>query len=226
MKNGRKWSLMLGLCAGVIGAYFATRAYRDAKSDCPPFRPRRVYGNWRALVEAFSALWHHPEDLRSLRENRRISRSLASKMMLSMTGVNGGNHGGSRAKYAMRQGLSESQVESLARGEVEHATVEEAPALFFSRQYSERRGETDRDLVQGLVDTYGARTAHDLMTYIRLVAFTEQAGNTVDAFVSRVLGQPSPDTTLLGELCTLGALVLGVMPLVPALIARAWTCPR
>lgn len=225
MKNGRKWYMMLGLCAGAVGAYLAARAYRDAKTDCPPFR-RRVYTDWRALIEAFGAFWHHPEDLRSLRENHRVNSSLAAKMMLSMTGVSGAHHRGAPARYAVRQGLSEGQVDSLVRGEVEHATVEEAPALFFARQYAERRGETDRDLAQGLVDTYGARTAHDLMTYIRLVAFTDQAGNTVDAFVSRLLGQPSPDTSLLGEVCVLGILVLGIMPLVPALIARTWTCSR
>ena len=134
-KRGRWWSV-LGLTAGVAGACLLAKLYRVAKASCPPFR-RRVYGDCQELLDAFASFWRNPGDLASLRSNPRIDRRFVDEVMLAVTGVNGGHlRPNAYTRYALRRGLSSEAVASLSRGEVEHATVDQAPALYFARHYS------------------------------------------------------------------------------------------
>jgi len=217
--------MALGMVAGVGGSYLAAKAYRKAKAKCPPFS-KRVYRSSDELVEAFGEFWRAPGVLRSIRDNSRIDLALAEKIMLAVTGVNGGRHCSYvHARHAMRVGISREEVEALLRGEFEYATVDQAPALFFAQHYAERRGHPDPDLVQRLVDTWGESGARDLVAYIRLVTMGNLVGNTVDALASRVLGQPSPDTTLRDELSVLAVFVFGVLPVMPLLMLCAALAP-
>ncbi|MGI5916758.1 MAG: hypothetical protein ACOX9A_09970 [Anaerolineae bacterium] len=220
MKNKGLW-LALGLGIGAAGSYYLLKTRHKVRTQCPPFR-KRVYSDSREMIEAFGDLWHRPEDIRSLRENGAIGHPLVDKIMLAVAGANGsGSLKRAHMRYAMRHGLNQAEIESLLRGEVEHATVDEAPALFFARHYVETGGHPDPDLVQRLVDTHGARTARDIITCIRLLTFAGLVGNTVDALVSRILGRPSEDTTLSGELGVVTTFSLGVLPLLLVLGVRS-----
>ena len=222
MKSRHTGLALLGLVAGTTGAYWAARAYRRARVNCAPFR-RRVYRSSREVIESFGALWHNPAALYSLRSNPDIRQSLVEKIMLAVSGASGSPFPrASHARHVIRRGLSPDETESLLRGEVNHATVDEATALFFARQYAESQGQPDPDLVQGLISTYGQRTASDLITCIRLVTLGSLVGNTFDAFLSRLLGKPSPDSTLGGEVAALATFLLGIAPLSPALVFRAY----
>ena len=53
------------------------------------------------------------------------------------------------------------------------------------------------------MEHYGSTTARDLLTLIRLITMTNLIGNTFDALLSRILGQPSPDSTLRNEVAIL-----------------------
>ena len=217
--------MVLGMIAGVGGYYLAAKAYRKAKAECPPFT-KRVYTNSDELVEAFGEFWRAPGVLRSIRDNARIDRALAEKIMLAVSGVSGCRYCTyAHTRYAMRAGISREEVEALLRGEFEYATVDQAPALFFAQHYAERRGHPDPDLVQRLVDTWGESGARDLVAYIRLVTMGNLVGNTVDALASRVLGHPSPDTTVRDELSVLAVFVFGVLPVMPLLMLCAALAP-
>jgi hypothetical protein len=221
MKNKGLWLTLFGLGIGAAGSYYLVKTRHEVQQHGPPFR-KRVYGQSREMIDAFGELWHRPEDIGSLRENRAIGHPLADKIMLAVAGANGsGSLGQMHVRYAVQQGLSLDEAQSLLHGQVAHATVDEAPALFFARHYAETQGHPDPDLVQRLVDTYGSRTARDIMTYIRLLTFTSLVGNTVDALISRLMGCPCADSTLSGELGVVTVFSLGVLPLAPALAVRA-----
>jgi alkylhydroperoxidase/carboxymuconolactone decarboxylase family protein YurZ len=210
---------------GAVGAYLLSRAYLRARETQPLFH-KAVYEDKESVLSAFRSLWQHPAALKSLWTNPRIDHPFAEKMMLAVTGAHGDAfYARAHVNYALQQGLTREEVESLLRGEVEHATVDEAPALFFARHYVEQGGEPDRDLVGRLIDAYGRRTARDIITYVRLVTFTNLMGNTIDGFVSRVLGQPALATTLAGELSTLAVFFFGMVPLMPFLALRAVLAP-
>lgn len=216
---------MLGVGLGAAGAYLLAKAYVDAQKRQPSFQ-KEVYKSEEGMLEAFRALWRDPEALKSLWTNPYIDRPLAKKMMLAVVGAHDDQFcARAHIGYALRQGLAEEEIESLLRGEVEHATVDEAPALFFARHYVEQGGDPDPDLVQRLVDAYGWRTARDIITYVRLVTFVNLVGNTLDALVSRVLGEPSSSSTLASELSTVAIFSFGIVPLFPVLALRAALTP-
>jgi len=221
MKKHRGLVTLLGLTAGAIVVREAVKAYTKARSACPPFR-RRIYSNERHLIDAFTDIWQHPERLVSLRRNSTITRDFAEKLMLTVTGVNGCRYCTYlHSWYGARQGLSAREVTSLLSGDVEHARVDEAPALFFAQQYAEKAGQPDDDLVHRLVDEYGPETARDIVTLIRLMTVGNLVGNTFDALVSRGLGRPAAGSTLRSELLVLGMFCFGIAPLAPVLTLRA-----
>lgn len=224
----RGWWPLFGVALGAVGAYGLARAYRRARAACPPFR-RRVYADPRALVAAFGRLWQRPERLAALRANEQLTPALLAKLALAVAGAHGAPAGrGPLARYAQAQGLNAEQIASLVRGEMAYATVEEAPALYFARRWAEEDGRVEAELVQRLEETYGPRTAADLLTALELITLVHRVGNTADALVSRLLGQPSPKTTLADELAVLAVALLGLAPLFPVLLLRAaWPdrCP-
>lgn len=224
-EDKRAWWAILGVGLGAAGAYLLARSYLKAREGQPPFH-KAVYEGKESALEAFKVLWRDPGALKSLWTNRRIDHPFAEKMMLAVTGAYGDEcYSLAHINYALRHGLTRKEVESLLRGEVEHATVDEAPALFFARHYVEQRGGPDPDLVQRLVDAYGRRTAKDVITYIRLISFASLTGNTLDAFVSRMLGRPALSTTVADELSMLVVFAFGMVPLIPVLAVRAALAP-
>jgi AhpD family alkylhydroperoxidase len=221
MKSKHFWLTTCGVAIGVVGSYLAARAYRKARASCPPFG-RRIYTDSRALIEDFGAFWRHPEVLVSLRANEQVSPQLASKVMLTVTSANGCRSCGyAHSRYAERQGLLPEEIQSLLLCEMQHATVDEATALFFAQDYAQQQGEPAQDMVQRLVDSYGLKTARDIVTLVQAVTVANRVGNTLDALLSRCLGQPAPNSSLPSELTVLATFALGIVPLIPLLAWRA-----
>ena len=221
MKRRSPWLTLFALIGGAAGSYYMAQAYQKARAGCPPFRKRTLTSR-EQLLDAFGWVWRHPEALRSLHENREITSALARKMALAIAGANGNRYAGStRMLAALSQGLARDESESLLRGELAYATASEAPAIVYARRYAEQQGEPEADIVQQLAAQYGARTAQDIITCVRLITLASLVGNTFDALVSRALGQPSATTTLAEELAILLMFGFGMGPLVQVLAWRA-----
>ena len=144
---------------------------------------------------------------------------------MAISGINGSRLlGSAQARYAAQQGLSDTEISSLLRGEISYATADEAPALVVAQHYAEENGHPDVDMVHRLEATYGNDMARDLLVYMRLVTFANLVGNTIDALWSRILGCPSPESSLRSELAVVALMVFGVAPLVPVLAVRSMLC--
>ena len=212
---------MVGLVAGAAAYYLAFKAHRKATLTCPPFR-KRVYSHPRELVDAFGEFWRHPDYLRALRASEQIDHPLAKKMMLAVTSVNDSRSSSyAHTRYALDQELSEEEVEVLLGGDVGHATVQEAPALLFAQYHAEHRGQPNAEVMRRLVEAYGSQGARELVSLVRLITMGTLVGNTFDALISRLLGRPSPDSTLGGELSVLGVFLFGIVPLAPLAALRS-----
>ena len=142
--------------------------------------------------------------------------------MLAVAGAQG-NTTCSRAhlRYARREGLSREKAESLLSGDLEHATAGEAPGLYFVRHFVEREGVPEPDVLRETVAHYGERTAHDIVIFARIASLVNLVGNTLDALISRCLGQASQDTTLQQEASVVLVAFFGLLPLSPILALRA-----
>ncbi len=216
---------ILGTAVGLAGSYWLAQAYQQARKSCPPFS-RRSYTDVQQMIADVRAIWLAPHDLITLRNDARISHPLLEKIMLAISGTNGSRFlGSAQARYAAQQGLTDTEISSLLRGEISYATADEAPALVVAQHYAEEKGHPDEDMVRRLEATYGSEMAKDLIVYMRLVMFASLVGNTIDALWSRILGCPSPESNLRSELAVVALVAFGVVPLVPVLALRSIRCP-
>lgn len=204
--------------AGVLGAYVGYRVAAHAldriRAELPPFT-RRTLSSQQQMVRMFEALWRHPEALALMRSNPIVAPPLTDRIVAEIRGALGGAR--PRAGHWVYHVLGGQATRPLPDPEA----VDAPEVLAFARQYAETWGAPHPDLIDRLRERYGARTARDLTTFVRLATLGVLIGNTLDALVSRCLGRPSPYTTLGQELRILATFALGIVPLIPVMFLRA-----
>jgi hypothetical protein len=75
-------------------------------------------------------------------------------------------------------------------------------------------------MVHKLVETYGPETASHIRAHIRMITLGNLVGNTFDALLGRLRGQPTEGSSLGSEVATLGLLVLATPVLAVAMGAQ------
>jgi AhpD family alkylhydroperoxidase len=145
-------------------------------------------------------VFRHMDDMRAAAENGAVDHAFAEKIMLAVTRVNGCrwcNYGHTQA--ALAAGVSETEIQQLMAQELGAFPEEEAVALAFAQHYAESGDQPDPAAWQRVVDFYGPEAANSIMAYIRMITFGNLYGNTFDALLARLQGNPSPDSTLIDE---------------------------
>ena len=210
----------MGVAIGAAGAYRLAHAYRKARATCPPFARRAQVGP-RSLIASFEHYWNNPNELASLWQNPLFDPLFVGKLLLVLAGAQGSRTcSATHLRVARRIGLTRDQAESLLDGELGQSTVREATALHFAREFVARDGSLELDLATPLREYYGEDAARDVVTCVRVLIVLNYVANTLDALTSRLLGQPSRDTTLRDELSVLSVAAFGIVPLLPCLALR------
>jgi AhpD family alkylhydroperoxidase len=167
-------------------------------------------------------LFAHLDELHAAVARRRITRPFAEKIMLAVTHVNGCRYCSyAHASLALQAGVSEVELRDLLRGEFGQVPESELMALLFAQHYAEQADRYDAAAWQRLQDAYGAAAAGDILTHIRLITFANLYGNTFDAVLARLKGQPAAGSRFFDEIVVLlaGATLVPVGLLI-GLIAR------
>lgn len=213
MKRER-WLLgALGLVAGYVGYRVAASALAQVKAAMPPFT-RQTLHDQQEMLQMFRALWRHPEALAQMRSNPVVAPPLTDQIVREIQGALGGARPKAGEWMYTLGGVAQRDA---GRGPV--GDVSEVLAL--ARQYAETRGNPHPDLVDRLAADLGARTARDLITFVRLATLGVLVGNTADAVLSRALGRPAPHSSLGQELRILATFLFGIVPLLPVMSLRA-----
>ena len=133
-----------------------------------------------------------PDSLRAAMRGGRVSKPFAEKIMLAVTQVNGCRwcHY-AHARIALTAGVSAAELRSLMALALGDFPQEEAVALAFAQHYAESADRPDPAAWRRVVDAYGAPTAADILTLIRMITIGNLLGNTFDAFLSRLQGSPT-----------------------------------
>ena len=143
---------------------------------------------------------HLPEILEAVR-SRSVSRKFAEKIMTVITAVNGcvycqWFHG----KLALSNGISKEELSDLVNLQFQsHASPEEAPALIYAQHFAETDRNPEPEMTQKLVEFYGPKTTSHILVFIRLIYFGNLAGNTWDAVISRIRGDPAENSSRIFE---------------------------
>jgi len=173
---------------------------------------------WR---DFFTVIRHIPDFIDSVR-SRRISHKFAEEIMMVITQVNGCRYCSYvHSKSALMCGVSEQELIKLLVLQTDDFPEEEAVALTFAQHYAESGCNPHPEVERRFGDYYGLHASQDIMNFIRVLTMSNLAGNTVDAFLSCLKGQPAKSSNPISEFI----LVLLFTPVTLPLIGRLRSTP-
>ena len=166
---------------------------------------KRTFG----LDEMYHDFVFLPRALRLLAENRRdhtVDERFLKRLQLAVTEVSGcAACSYEHAKMALRQGMSGEEIASFLSGADSFVTPEEAKAIVFAQHFADTSGCPQAEAFEVLVDTYGDKAAHVMLSAVQVMLAGNMLGIPLSAFQSRRRGKPYPDSSLTYELGILAA---------------------
>jgi AhpD family alkylhydroperoxidase len=162
---------------------------------------RRTYRFREFLADSFGVLVRLPLIVRA-RVRRRVSNSFESKLMLTVTAVNGCRYcAWVHSGLASRRHVAPEEVRALLAGAIDRPVGDdEASGLLFAQHYAQRDRRPDSEAVARLRDAYGRETADEIMLILRIISLGSLSGNTFKSFLERVRGAGSGGPGLWDEL--------------------------
>ena len=152
--------------------------------------------------DAWDIIVHLPQILSAL-VSRRVSQDFAEGLMLTASQVNDCRYCSYfHSRMALYSGLTHAQILDLVRQDYRRVPNNQLVGLAFAQHFTETR--LSRTLapesVSRLEAYYGVQTSRDIINLLRLINAANLAGNSVDAFLCRWQGSPSPDGHPISEL--------------------------
>jgi AhpD family alkylhydroperoxidase len=149
--------------------------------------------------------------------NEKISRAFIEKIMSVTTAVNGCTYcTWYHAKLAVESGISDDEVKNMLNLQFQaDASDFELTALLYAQHYAETNRNPDEEMTAKLVADYGEETATHILLFIRGIFFGNLLGNTWDAVLSRLKGNPAENSSVIFEIFFF---LLTFMVMIPAMI--------
>lgn len=142
---------------------------------------RKRYYSPGAFVRATGDLLGHSPALVRTGLRRRVSRALAEKIWLVVTGVNRCRYCAfAHTRLALRQGLSRAEIAALLACDLARVPAEEAIALAFAQHYAATGGQPGAAAHYRLQAAYGQQGGQDIVNYLRLIQWANLTGNMVE----------------------------------------------
>jgi AhpD family alkylhydroperoxidase len=167
---------------------------------------------YRAFVMIPSAL----TKLIGNKKKKLVDKDFIERLQLAVTEVNGCAACSYAHTYmALKQGMSNEEIDSFLSGDGKFINQEEAKAIVFAQHYADSRGFPKIDAYKSIIDEYGDIKAKIILSAIQLMFAANIYGIPYSAFQSRLKGKPYKDSSLLYEL---GMQIAGVISLPIALV--------
>ncbi|MCI0539860.1 MAG: carboxymuconolactone decarboxylase family protein [Verrucomicrobiales bacterium] len=174
--------------------------------------PKRVH-TFSTFWRGFAEMLRPSPEQRARMRSGRVGKSFREEIELVVSRVNGCRtctyvH----SANALREGLSDKELEELLALDLGHFPVERAVAFAFAQHYAESGGRPDPAAEQRFRDYYGSQRSQDILAYLRFIQFSSVTGATIQALLSRLRGQPVPGSNLLTELVVFMISAPGYLP--------------
>ena len=162
---------------------------------------KRVFTARLFFNELGFLIWNLPSIIRVF-TNNQSPKHLFEKIFIVTDAVNGCIYcSWLDAKLAMKSGMSEEEINNMMELQFHaNASEYELNALLYAQHYAETKGNPDPEMLNKLFDYYGERTAKNIMLAIRAVTFGNLYFNTWRAVVSRLKGNPAPNSNVIFEI--------------------------
>jgi AhpD family alkylhydroperoxidase len=129
-----------------------------------------------------------------------VSHALREKLMVAVSGVLSCRYcTWLHSEMALTHGVNAEEVQKLLSMEIGDFPDDEAIALAFAQHYSETGGKPQEKARARLDDYYGRKKAGHIVSFVQMIYFGNLAGNTVDAFLNRLKGNPAEGSNLWSE---------------------------
>lgn len=148
---------------------------------------------------------------------RGFSLPFCERILLVVSGVNACSYcSWLHSHVALRNGLSTAEVEQLLNQLIPQVAEEkDITALLFALHYAQSGGQPLAAEVEYLKDDYTLTEARGIQGLCAVIHFGNLCGNTFDAFISRLQGRPSSDSSLLIEIPVFVLFAPFLLPLLP-----------
>lgn len=162
---------------------------------------RRTYRFLEFLGDSLAVLVRLPLIVRA-RIRRRVSKAFESKLMLTVTAVNGCRYcAWAHSGLASRHHVPPEEVRSLLSGAIDRPVGDdEASGLLFAQHYAQSDRRPDPEAIARLREAYGSEAAGEIMLILRIISLGSLSGNTFKSFLERLRGEGSGGPGLLDEL--------------------------
>jgi AhpD family alkylhydroperoxidase len=165
---------------------------------------RAEYKRKFSLREMYKAFVLIPGALAKMIGNSRkklVSKELVERLQLAVTEVNGCAACSYAHTYmALKQGMSNEEINSFLSGDGKFINQEEARAIVFAQHIADTRGLPKQDAYRSIIDEYGEEKAKIIFSAAQLMIAGNIYGIPYSAFVSRLKGKPYKDSSLGYEL--------------------------
>ena len=135
--------------------------------------------------------------------SKRISKAFAQKIMLAVSVVNGCNYcSWVHSKLALIIGnMDSASIKNMLKTELLCSNISEYEivGLAYAQHYAATDKKPDPDATEIFYEFYGQQKAEDIMLYMEAIFFANLAGNTFDAFISRLKGEAALNSNVVFE---------------------------
>jgi AhpD family alkylhydroperoxidase len=182
---------------------------------------KRIYTASRFFHD-FSAIIESMPDIIKASRTKRVTKAFREKLFVAVSNVLGCRHcSWLHTEIALSKGVDKKEIHKILSQEIGEFPEDEAVALAFAQHYSETSGRPKKDAEQRFYQYYGQEIAKGILKYIQIIYFGNLAGNTVDAFLERLKGQPVEGSTFWGELIIFLLTAPYFLIILPLLATRA-----
>ncbi len=162
---------------------------------------KRVFNRHNLPGIALDAARSLPTLARALRRPD-TSPALREQVMLAVTSVNDCRYcSWAHTGLALSEGVDLDQLHDLLEGRMQSAPDERAArAILFARHFADSDRQPDPAAQAALREHFSEEELREIMAYIHAIYFANLTGNTVDALLSRLRGEPAEHSSLPVEL--------------------------
>ncbi len=165
---------------------------------------RTEYKRKFTFPEMYWAFINIPKALLRLISNKKskiVDKEFIERLQLAVTEVNGCAACSYAHTYlALKQGMSNEEINSFLSGDGTFINQEEARAIMFAQHYADTRGFPKKDAYASLLNEYGDKKAELIIAAIQIMHAGNIYGIPYSAFISRLKGAPYKDSSLVYEL--------------------------
>lgn len=161
---------------------------------------KRKFSPWE-MYNAFTLI---PDAVSKMIKNKRkklIGKDFIERLQLAVTEVNGCAACSYAHTYlALKQGMSNEEINSFLNGDGNFVKQEEAKAIFFAQHFADYRGIPQMEAYEIIIYEYGEKKAKVILAAVQLMYAGNIYGIPYSAFISRLKGKPYKDSSLIYEL--------------------------